>query len=157
MKIRRCALPTLATLAVGLAAPASAVAPTTGKFVFTFTVTISSPLPKNAVVVCAASATVSESSGQNIFQKATGIATPSGGKATCIATMPYLWELATPSSDKIALAYKVDVDYGVEFSATNGTGTSVQLASTDSVSENLADRSVPADGTTTNEAVIVTL
>jgi hypothetical protein len=157
MKIGRVIFRTAGALVVGLASPAFAVAPTTGKFVFTFTVTVSSTLPKNAVVVCYGNANVNESSGQSISQSAIGIATPSGGKATCIATLPYLWELATPSSDRIQLSYKVEVDYGIELTAANGTGTTVQLASSDKVNENLGSISVPVDGTTTHEAVIVTL
>src|SRR6516165_6588496 len=101
MNIRPFVFPVLGALVVGIALPVSAVAPATGKLVFTFTVTVSSALPKNGVVVCTAYATVSESSGQSITQAAIGIATPSGGKATCTATMPYQWELATPSADKI--------------------------------------------------------
>jgi hypothetical protein len=153
VKTRRVVLPTFCALAAGLALPAAAAAPTTGKFVFTFTVSISSTLPKNAAVVCTAYASVSESGGQSITQAATGIATPSGGKATCTAIMPYYWELVTPSADKIVLSYHVEVDYGVEITAANGTGTLVQLASSDKVTENLGSRSVPADGTTTDEAV----
>lgn len=157
MKIRRLVFPTVGALVAGLALPAFAVAPSTGKFVFTFTVTVGSALPKNGVVVCSANASVTESSGQNIAQTALGVATPSGGKATCIATMPYYWELVTPSSDKIVLSYKVEVDYGVELTAANGTGTIVELASSDKVAQNLGSISVPADGATTHEAVIVTL
>jgi hypothetical protein len=157
VKIRRPLLSTFLTFVVGLGLPAFAVAPTTGKFVFTFTVTVNSTLPKNAVVVCYGNANVNESSGQSISQSAIGIATPSGGKATCIATMPYLWELVTPSSDRISLSYKVEVDYALELTAANGTGTTVQLASSDKVNQNLASIAVPVDGTTTNEAVSVTL
>ena len=157
MKISRPLLSTFFTFVVGLGLPAFAVAPTTGKFVFTFTVTINSTLPKNAVVVCYGNANVNESSGQSISQSAIGVVTPSGGKATCIATMPYLWELVTPSSDKILLSYKVEVDYALELTAANGTGTTVQLASSDKVDQILKSISVPLDGTTTNEAVSVIL
>jgi hypothetical protein len=125
--------------------------------VFTFTVTVSSPLPKNAVVVCYGYANVNESSGQSISQAALGTATPSGGKATCIATLPYFWELVTPSSDRISLSYKVEVDYALEITAANGAGTAVQLASSDKVSQFLGSISVPVDGTTTHEAVSVIL
>jgi hypothetical protein len=157
VSIRHFVLPACCALVAGLATPSFAVAPTTGKLVFTFTVTVNSTLPKNAVVVCYGNANVNESSGQSISQSAIGIATPSGGKATCIATMPYLWELVTPSSDRISLSYKVEVDYALELTAANGTGTTVQLASSDKVNQNLASIAVPVDGTTTNEAVSVTL
>ncbi|MGC1963476.1 MAG: hypothetical protein WA676_12145, partial [Candidatus Sulfotelmatobacter sp.] len=92
MSIRRFVFPVLCAVIFAVCAPAfaqeaeavPAVAPTTGKFVFTFTVTVSSTVPKNGVVVCTAFASVNESSGQSIQQHAIGIVTPSGGKATCI-------------------------------------------------------------------------
>jgi hypothetical protein len=49
------------------------------------------------------------------------------------------------------------VDYGVELTAANGTGTIVALASSGKVAQNRGSISVAADGTTTNEAVVVTL
>jgi hypothetical protein len=165
MSIRRFVLALLCAVALGVSTTAFAqeadavvppVAATTGKFVFTFTVTVSSAVPKNGVVVCTAFATVNES-GQNIQQHAVGIVTPSAGKATCIVNMPYSWALATASTDKVALSYKVEVDYGYEFTAFNGTGTSVQLASTNQVNENLATIPVPKEGATTDEAVSATI
>jgi len=165
VNIRRLVFPLLCAVVFAVCAPASAqeaeavpaVAATTGKFVFTFTVTVSSTVPKNGVVVCTAFASVAESSGQNIQQHAIGIVTPSGGKATCTVNMPYSWALATASTDKVALSYKVEVDYGYEFTASNGTGTAVQLASSNLVNENLATISVPKDGATTDEAVSATI
>ena len=65
-----------------------AVAPSTGTFVFNFTITASSTVPKNGVVVRNAVVGVSEWSGQNISHKATGIATLSGGKWLCKASLP---------------------------------------------------------------------
>jgi hypothetical protein len=134
-----------------------AVAPTTGKFVFTFNVTVSSTVPKNGAVVCTAIANVSESSGQSIQQTAVGIVTPSAGKATCTATMPYSWVLATAGSDNVTLSYKVEVDYGYELTASNGTSNGVQLVSSDKVTANLATIKVPLSGATTSEAVSATI
>jgi len=65
------------------------------------------------------------SSGQNIQQDGHGIATQSSGKSACVATMPYSWVLATPTSDKVFLSYSVEMDYGLQVTATNGTGTVV--------------------------------
>jgi hypothetical protein len=134
------------------------VAATTGKLVFTFTITAASGVPKNGIVTCNATANVNEaSSGQNIFQKATGIATLSAGKWICKGIMPYSWALATPASDNVILAYDVEVDYGFQVTASNGTGTVVVPLSTDKVNENLGSISVPLNGSTTNEAVSVTI
>ncbi len=52
--------------------------------------------------------------------------------------MPYSWALATAGSDKVILSCRVEVDYRYEFTASNGTGTAVQLASSNQVNENLA-------------------
>jgi hypothetical protein len=153
---------------LGLAAPLWAqsadsllppVAATTGKLVFTFTITATSGVPKNGIVTCNATANVNEaSSGQNIFQKATGVATlNAAGKWICKAIMPYSWVLATPASDNVILAYDVEVDYGFEITASNGTGTVVVPLSTDKVNQNLGSISVPLNGSTTNETVSVTI
>ena len=129
-----------------------AAAATTGTFVFTFSVTISSTLPKNSVLVCSASAAVSEA-GPNISQKATGVGTISGTTGTCKVTMPYSWALATPTTDKVVLSYTVEADYGLQVTASNGTSVTVQPVVLDKVGENLANISVPLNGATTNESV----
>jgi hypothetical protein len=155
-------------LVLGLAAPLWAqnadsalppVAPSTGKIVFTFTITATSAVPKNGVVTCNANASVNESgSGQNIFQKATGIATlNTAGKWICKAIMPYSWALATPGSDSVNLAYDVELDYGFQLTASNGTGTVVAPLSVDKVNQNLGSISVPLNGSVTNESVSATI
>jgi hypothetical protein len=132
--------------------------PTTGKFVFTFTITASSALPKNGVIGCKASASVNESSsGQNIQQDAHGIATLSNGKWTCIATMPYSWSLANPTSDTVFLSYVVEMDYGLQVTAANGTSTVVVPLTVDKVNQNLKSIPVPLNGSTTNEAISATI
>src|SRR5260370_21712606 len=126
MSMRRFVFPVLCAVAFGVSAAAFAqesenalppVAPSTGKFVFTFTVTVSSTVPNHGVVACTAFANVNESSGQNIQQMASGIATPSGGKATCTVNMPDSWALATPASDKVILSYKVELIHGDQITA----------------------------------------
>jgi hypothetical protein len=136
---------------------AAAPVPSTGKLVFTFTVTVSSTVPSHAVVVCTAFANINESGGQSIQQTAVGIATPSSGKATCTANMPYSWALATPSTDKVNLSYKVELIYGYQITASNGTAIVTTPVSGDKVSENLSSISVPANGATTNENVSATI
>jgi len=145
---------------IGLAAPLCAqnaefapVVPTTGTFVFNFTITASSTVPKNGVVVCNATASLTETGGQSIVQKATGVATLSGGKWLCKASMPYSWALATASSDKVLLGYSVEIDYALQVTATNGTTTAAEIVSLDHVSENLGFISVPLSGATTTETV----
>jgi hypothetical protein len=163
MRVRSFVLPVLCALVASYAIPVSAqdaasTAPTTGKFVFTFTITVSSTLPSHGVVSCRASASVFEStSGQNIQQDAHGVATLSNGKWTCIATMPYSWILATPTSDKVNLSYSIESDYGLQVTASNGTGTVVVPFTVDKVNQNFGSISVPLNGATTNEAVNATI
>jgi hypothetical protein len=149
---------------IGLAAPLwsqnaefAPVAPTTGTLVFNFTITASSAVPRNGVVVCNANASVNESSGQSVLQKATGIATLSGGKWLCKASMPYSWALATATSDKVFLNYSVEIDYGLQVTATNGTTTVAVPISLDKVNANLGPISVPLNGATTTETVSATI
>jgi hypothetical protein len=161
MKIR-CLTSALSVLVVLLAAPVfaqetnavpAATSTATGKLVFTFTVTVSSTIPANSILVCTAGASV-----EGYTQKAIGIVkTPVAGKNTCTANMPYSWVLATESTDKISLSYSAEVDYGYEVTAENGAGTLVQLAFSDKVTGNLTSISVPKTGTTTDEAVSATI
>ncbi len=166
MSMRRFVFPVLCAVAFGVSAAAFAqesenalppVAPSTGKFVFTFTVTVSSTVPNHGVVACTAFANVNESSGQNIQQMASGIATPSGGKATCTVNMPYSWALATPGSDKIILSYKVELIYGYQITASNGTAIVTTPVSGDKVNANFASIPVPPNGATTTENVGATI
>ena len=157
MKIRRSTFTVVCTLVVGLAfsffaQEAKATTTATGKLVFTFTTTIDSAIPKNGVLVCTATASV-----EGYTQKAIGIVnTPVAGKNTCAADMPYSWVLATESTDKISLSYSAEVDYGYEVTAENGTGTLVQLASTDKVTGSITAISVPTT-TPTDIAVSATI
>jgi hypothetical protein len=167
VRIYSIVLPLLCALIVGLALPVSAqnpenvlpaTTPTTGKFVFTFAVTVASTLPKNGVITCRASASVNESgSGQNIQQDAHGIATQSGGKWTCVATMPYSWTLATPTSDNVFLSYAVEMDYGLQVTAANGTATVVVPLTVNKVNQNLKSIPVPLNGSTTSEPMTATI
>jgi hypothetical protein len=133
-------------------AVAAATTTAAGKLVFTFTVTIDdTTIPKGGVLVCTATATV-----EGYTQKVIGTVSAVIGKNTCTATMPYSWVLATESTDKISLTYAAEIDYGYEFTASNGTATDVQLASFDKVTGSLASISVPTV-TSTSIAVSATI
>jgi hypothetical protein len=135
-----------------------ATTPTTGKFVFNFTLTLSSTVPKNGLIVCTAFANVFESSsGQNISENAAGIATLSGGKWSCTATMPYSWLLVDPKTDTVVLSYKVELADGLQVTATNGTTTTIVPFSIRKVNQNIASIPVPLNGATTTESVSSTL
>ena len=148
----RFALAAVCVLAFGLASPTFASTTATGKLVFTFTVTVSSAVPKNAVLVCSASALV-----EGYSQKAIGIVnSPVAGKNTCTVTMPYSWVLSTQSTDKISLGATAELDYGYEVTAENGTATVVEPAVLDKVGANLPSISVPT-AASTSVAVSATL
>jgi hypothetical protein len=135
------------------------VAPTTGKFVFNFTLTVLSTVPKNGQVGCEADANTLESStGQDITEHVTGIATLSSGSTwTCSVSMPYSWNLSTPSTDTVSLHYVISIDDGFEITATNGTATLVAPLVPRSSEQYLPSIKVPATGTTTTEAIAATM
>jgi hypothetical protein len=137
----------------------SSVTPTTGKLVFNFTLTVSSTVPKNGQVGCEADANTLESStGQDITEHVTGIATLSSGTTwTCSLNMPYSWNLSTPSSDTISLHYVISIDDGFEITATNGTATLVAPLVPRSSEQYLPSIKVPASGTTTTETIAATM
>ena len=135
---------------------APAITPTTGTFVFTFTVMVKSTLPKNSILVCNATLSVSEA-GPNIFQKAAGIGTVSGSTGTCKVTMPYSWFLATPTKDTVLLNVSVEEDYVLQVTASNGTAILTTPVQLNKIDENIGSIAVPLSGATTTEAVSATI
>ena len=77
-----------------------------GKFVFNFTITVSSTLASTAKILCEASASTEDAATLNfITETASVTATRSGSTATCTVTIPYSWNLTSSSSDKVSLTY----------------------------------------------------
>jgi hypothetical protein len=135
----------------------AAVTPTTGTLVYKFTVTLKSPLPKNALVICSAGGAVIETS-YSANEQGFGIATlESGDTYICSVSMPYSWQLHTASTDKIVLSYKAETYEAIQVTAANGTGTTVMSTAGRASSQTIAEIPVPANGATTTEAVSVTL
>jgi hypothetical protein len=128
-------------------APASAevVTPTTGEFVFNFTITVSSTI--TAKIDCGAILTVSgDTVTPAITETENAEAVRSGNTATCTVSIPYSWNLGTPTTDKISVVIGVEApvfNYGlVPYRATE---------------QRLASIAVPANGATTTEAIAVTI
>lgn len=124
--------------------------PTTfgGKFVFNFTITVSSTLASTAKIFCQASATTEDVAALNfIAETASVTATRSGSTATCTVTIPYSWNLTSSSSDKVSLTYSIIA--GV-------SSTTVPVATRTS-EQSLKTISVPANGATTTEAIAATI
>jgi hypothetical protein len=124
------------------------ITPTTGKFVFHFTITIASTNLGSDTIVCAADAAVFESA--NLFsvtESATVKATVTGSTATCTVTIPYSWPLKTASTDTVSLNFEV--------LAVGGTSTGGQP--TRNSSQSLPTIKVPANGATTTETLASTI
>jgi len=130
-----------------LAAAGSTV---TGKLVFTTTVTISSTFPAADVIACSAQALVLDTaSGNEIIESAEVAATKSGSTATCTVTIPYSWNLLTPTADFVNLTFSVRVPA----TPANAAATLPNRMST----QTLGRIAVPANGTTTTTVVKVTI
>lgn len=135
------------------------ITPTTGKFVFNFSLNVLSTVPKNAVVSCEADVTVTEATtGQIITETVGGTATKGTGTTwTCSLTMPYSWVLSTPTSDTAEISADSSIIEGYEVTATNGTGTLVSPVSIRTTRRNVGSIKVPATGATTTEAISMTM
>ena len=133
------------------------VAATTGTLVFNFTITVKSAIPKNGIITCSAAGAVIETS-YSTDETGFGIAKlVSGTTYSCSVSMPYSWLLNTPTSDKIILSYKAQVNEAIQITATNGTGTNVLVTAGRASSQTTASIPVPANGATTTENVSLTL
>ena len=129
-------------------ATADAVPPPTtnfsGKFVFNFTITVDASIAATAKIECVATAFLEDNlTGGNpniITEQAAVVATRSGSSASCIVNIPYSWNLATGSTDKVSLGYTLQAP--AEASATSSLPARI------SSQENFATISVPT-GTTT--------
>jgi len=138
----------------------AATTPTTGKFVFNFTITVNSAIPKNGVIGCDASADVFESTtGQFIHESASALATHvSGTTWTCSVSMPYSWVLSTPSTDKATLSYHLAIVEAFQITASNATASTVVAPiPTRESNQNIGSINVPLNGSTTTETVTATI
>lgn len=123
-----------------------AVAPTTGTFVFNFTITLSSTISTSTQIGCGAILTVTgDKITTSINEQANAVAIRSGNTATCTFDIPYSWALGNPTTDKVSVLY------GVASPASGGT---VPIRTSQ---QRLASISLPANGATTTETIAVTL
>jgi hypothetical protein len=123
--------------------------PTTGTFIFTFTITLGETIPSSDKIGCTANANFIEKASENQIAESAGqLATRSGSTAICTVTMPYSWNLATPGSDKVNLSY--DIEAPVE----TGGNAVLRLRSS---RQTIGIIAVPANGSTTNETITTTI
>jgi len=119
-----------------------------GKFVFNFTITVSSTLASTAKIFCEATATTEDIATANIILETAAVtATRSGSTATCTVTIPYSWNLSSASSDKVSLTYQIIA--GVP-TTTNPLAGRVSEQTVGTIS-------VPANGATTTETITATI
>lgn len=126
----------------------TATPPTTGKFVFSFTITIASTNLGSDPIACEANATVFDSSGRTSTETASVAATKSGTTATCTVTIPYSWTLSTPTTDMVSLGFMISAANTAAASGGQPTRTTTQT---------LGSIKVPANGLTTTEALKATI
>lgn len=129
---------------------------TTGTLTFSFTITVKSTVPKNAVIACSATAVVSDPAG-GFTEEGGAVATGTGTSRTCKVVIPYSWALTTPTQDSIVLETTASMEYGYEVTATNGTATLVAPAIARTSGQPLGIIKVPANGASTSETVLVTI
>jgi len=117
-----------------------------GKFVVNFTITVSSAIATTDKVACSVNASLSDNivgGGNFIVEEVEVAGTRSGSTVTCKATLPYSWNLVTPTTDTVSLTYSI--------SSTPGTSP-FRLSS-----QGIANIKVPANGATTTETVTATI
>jgi hypothetical protein len=98
------------------AAPATA-----GKIVLTLSATLTTTFPTSESFSCGLNATVADVTSGLLFVDTISItATKVGGTLKCTVTLPYSWDLTSPTLDTMDVSYTIN--------ATNGTGNPIRVA-----------------------------
>jgi hypothetical protein len=137
MKLRA-SLAVLCGLLWYMATPAYAQTPFTGTIQVTFYISTATAVPSGDSITCDVTATVSDNNAatsytEDAFVTAT-VSSPTS--AYCVVTIPYIWNLATQSTDSITVSYTIAY-------VPSSTSTNFNTRSTAST---LASQPVPADG-----------
>ena len=126
---------------------------TTGTIVVNFSITINSSIPSTAELACHAAAQVTDGPATGpknvIVEGSTVAATRSGSSASCTVTLPYSWNLVTPTTDKIVLGYSVGAPGEVP------PGSPGSLPARNTSQSRYAAIPVPAAGSTTTENLTI--
>jgi len=121
----------------------------TGKIVFNFTITVNSTIASTDAIACIAGGGLSDSGVSIVEEAATSVTRGTGTTVTCSVTVPYSWNLATASTDKIRLSYSIFLP--VNFTTTAGAYPNRQAG------QSLGTIAVPPTGTTTTETITATI
>jgi hypothetical protein len=129
----------LANLAPPEESEIEALAPSSGDFAVTFTISIKSTIPSTDTITCFFNASVfTDASLRTLNDSMTVAATRSGSTATCKLKMFYSWPLTSPTTDLVSLDYVVSA----------GGTASTPFPNRES-SQSLSSIKVPAVGATT--------
>lgn len=124
------------------------ISPTSGKFVFNVTITVSSALPTTALISCAVDGFVDDLLTGDFFNDVEITAKRVGNTATCTLTVPYEWYLGQPAKDIVEMDLTV-----VATAGTSGTTGFYE----ESFSSPAITMAVPPTGTTTTKAITTTI
>lgn len=122
----------------------------------TLTIELFSAVPTGDTVICSASLETVEviigppTSSEVFTETSSSPAVISGSTATCTVTIPYLWTLANPSGDTMAITYTAGI-------YPTGATLSVQSLGVRTATHSLANIPVPPKGTVTDLAVTTRL
>jgi hypothetical protein len=130
-------------------AETQATTPTTGTYVYNFTITLVSKIPAGTKIACIGQLQVAADSVLvgGVGATATSLGTISGNTATCTVSISYAWNLGSPATDKLSRIVQITAPPQAVLGATPYHGTQIHLG-------NIA---VPANGATTTEGVSITL
>jgi hypothetical protein len=124
------------------------ITPTSGKFVFNVTITVSSALPTTAVISCGVNGFVDDLLTGDFSNFVEVTAKRTGNTATCTLTVPYEWYLGQPTKDIVEMDLTVDATAGI----TGTTGFYEETFSTPAIT-----MAVPVTGTTTTKTITTTI
>lgn len=124
------------------------ISPTTGKFVFNVTITVSAGLSSSAVIGCTVAGGVADLTTGEFTNVVSVTAARSGRTATCTLNVPYSWDLAAPASDVVAFDLSVTAAVGKLGSASFYEESFTAPGIT---------TKVPANGATTTEDITTTI
>jgi hypothetical protein len=124
----------------------------TGKFVVNFTINVNSTFPSTDQIGCIVGASVDDIAAENAISEVAGsaVARGTGSTVTCSVTIPYSWNLASASTDKVDLTYAILVPG--EFVSTPTSAYPKRTAD-----QLIGEIAVPTSGTTTTKTVTPTI
>lgn len=126
----------------------AAVTPTTGKFVFNVTITVSSALPTTAVISCSVSGGVDDLLTGEFSNFVELTAKRTGNTATCTLNVPYEWYLGQAAKDVV----EMDVTVGASVGSFGSSGYYDEEFVGPAIT-----MPVPVTGTTTTKNITTTI